>query len=78
MDNDVRITQNLEVFDMINFINQKKRLHQKLILNGIEELIDRNSPEYKVIRKLVLDNTNDLARSTVRAIFGETFEGIIK
>jgi hypothetical protein len=78
MEENVRITQNLEVFDMINFINQKKRLHQKLTLNGIEEVLDKDSEEYRIVRKLVLDNTNELARSIVRAIFGDTFEGIIK
>jgi hypothetical protein len=78
MDQEIKMMQNLEIFDMIEFINQKKRLHQKLALNGIEEILDKNSPEYKAIRKLVLDNSNEFARSIVRSIFGETFEGVIK
>lgn len=78
MDDNVRMTQNLEVFDIIQFINQKKRLHQKLTLNGIEEILDKDTPEYRAIRKLILDNMNDYTRSVVRVIFGETFEGIIK
>lgn len=74
----IRISQNLEVFDIIDFINKKKRLHQKLILNGIEEYMDKDSEDYKVVRKIVLDNTNEAARSIIRAIFGETFEGYIR
>ncbi len=75
---DIKMTQSLEIFDIINFVNKQKKLHQKLILNGIEEVMDKDSPEYKLIRKLVLDNTNEFARSTIRAIFGETFEGSIR
>lgn len=75
---ELKITQNLEIFDIVYFINKKKRLHQKLLLDGIEMYMDKDSNEYKAIRKLVLDNTNELIRSIVRTVLGDTFEGLIK
>ncbi len=75
---ELQVTQSLQVFDVINFINRKKKLHQRLILNGIEEQLGKDSEEYAIIRKLVLDNTNEVAREIVKIIFGDAFEGIIK
>jgi hypothetical protein len=75
---DIRFVQNIEVVDIIEFINRKKRLHQKLMLNGIEEVLGKDTVEYQKARKVILDNSNDFARSIVRSIFGDSFEGVIK
>jgi len=73
-----KMVQNVETVDLIQFINRKKKLHQRLLLNALEEALDVGSPEYKFLRKIILDNTNDFSRSVVRTIFGDSFEGLIK
>jgi hypothetical protein len=75
---DMKVVQSVEVIDLINFINRKKKLHQKMLLDSVELVLDTNTEEYKTIRKAILDNTNDFSRSVVRVIFGDTFEGYIK
>lgn len=74
----IKVIQNVEVLDLVSFIHKKKKLHQKILLNGIEDVMGTDHPDYSKIRKLILDNTNDLARSIIRAVFGDDFEGIIK
>ncbi len=75
---DAKVVQNVEAIDLISFINRKKKLHQKILLDQIEQVLDVTSDEYKIIRKAILDNTNDYSRSVVRVIFGDAFEGYIK
>lgn len=71
---DFEYTKNLEVIDLMNYMDKKKRLHQKLILTELEKHFDPTSYEFKSIRKVVLDSTNDFSRSILRAIFGDDFE----
>lgn len=75
---EVRYIQNLEVIDLINFINKKKKLHQKLMLDALESVLDKDSEEFKVVRKAILDNTSDFSRSIIRSIFGDSFEGLLR
>lgn len=77
MPTEVSIVQNVEVIDLISFIRRKGRLHQKLVLDGLEEELGAGTPGYSRMRKLVLDNTNDYMRSIVKAIFGDDFEGTL-
>ena len=78
MEQQLRIVQNVEVTDLVRFINKKNQVHQRVLLDAIEEILGKDSDEFRKIRKLVLDNTNDFSRSVVKVIFGDTFEGIIK
>ncbi len=75
---DVSITQNVEALDLVKQINYKKKLYQRLVLNNLEEILGKESEEFKQIRKLFLDSTNDFSRSIVKAIFGDSFEGYIR
>lgn len=75
---ELRIIQNVETVDLINFINRKKKLHQRKLLEELEKYMAVDSEEYKAFRKAILDNTSDFSRSVVRTIFGDTFEGYIK
>lgn len=75
---ETKVVQSVDVLDLISFINRKKKLHQKLMLDTIEQVMDLNTDEYKIVRKAILDHTNEYSRSVVTAIFGDTFEGYIK
>jgi hypothetical protein len=70
-----KIIQRVETIDLIDFINRKKKLHQRLLLSELENILDTGSDDYKLIRKIVLDHTNEFSRSVVRTIFGDDFEG---
>jgi hypothetical protein len=72
------IVQKVETVNLVDFINRKKKLHQRLILSELESL-DINDPEYATKRrKVILDHTNEFSRSVVRTIFGDSFEGYVK
>lgn len=70
--------EQVDTVALIGFINRKKKLHQKLLLDGIEQLLGTDHPKYLEIRKLILDNTSDFSRAVVRTIFGDDYEGYIK
>lgn len=65
------IVQGLDLPDIIGFITKKNKKFQAITLTEFEEIIDKNSPEFKAIRKITLDNYNNYTRSVVRAIFGD-------
>lgn len=69
--------QSMSVLSMISMIKKRAKLHQKLVLNGLEEIMGADTEEFKTARKLVLDNTNDFVRSIIKYIFGDDFEGPI-
>lgn len=65
------VVQGLDLIDIITFISKKNKKFQAILLTELEEILDKNSPEFKAIRKLVLDGFNNYTRSVVRAIFGD-------
>ena len=65
------LIQGLDLKDIIGFIEKKNKKFQAITLSEFEEVMDRNSAEFKAIRKITLDNYNNYTRSVVRAIFGE-------
>ena len=65
------IIQGLDILDVIGFISRKNRRFQAVTLQEIENILPKNSKEFKVIRKIVLDNYNDYTRSILRIIFGD-------
>lgn len=65
------IIQGLDLKDIIGFIEKKNKKFQAITLSEYEEVLDRNSPEFKAIRKITLDGYNNYTRSVIRAIFGE-------
>ena len=65
------VVQGLDLVDIITFISKKNKKFQAITLSEYEEILDRNSDEFKAIRKITLDNYNNYTRSVVRAIFGD-------
>jgi hypothetical protein len=75
MDN--KIIEGLDVLDIVSIIDKKSRAYQAIILQEVEGVIPKNSPEFSKVRKIVLDNMNEYTRSMLRAVFGVDFEGKI-
>ena len=69
------VVQGLDLIDIITFISKKNKKFQAITLSEYEEILDKNSAEFKAIRKVTLDNYNNYTRSVVRAIFGDV-EGV--
>jgi hypothetical protein len=68
------LIESLDLIDLIYFTQQKNRKFQAILLQNIEEVLDKNSPEFLKIRSLVLDNFNQYTRSLLRLIFGNDFD----
>ena len=65
------LIQGLDLKDIIGFIEKKNKKFQAITLSEYEEVLNKNSAEFRAIRKITLDNYNNYTRSIVRAIFGE-------
>ena len=68
--------EGLDVIDVLKYIGKKRNKFLALILAELEATLDKNSEEYKVIRKVILDGVNDYTRSLLRILFGNV-EGMI-
>jgi hypothetical protein len=68
--------EGLDVIDVLKYIGKKRNKFLALILAELESTLDKNSEEYKVIRKVILDGVNDYTRSLLRILFGNV-EGMI-
>lgn len=69
-DRDV-IIQGLDLLEVIGFIAKKNRRYQAMSLQDLEEIIPKDSEEFRKIRKLFLDGYNDYTRAILRIIFGD-------
>jgi hypothetical protein len=69
------IIEGLDVIDVVRYITRKKDKFLAIALTELEETMDRESNEYKFIRKVFLDAFNDYTRSILRTIFGN-IEGL--
>lgn len=65
------VIQDIDVIDTIDAIHTKNKRFQAILLSDLEDVLDRNSPKFRIIRKLFLDAFNNYTRSTLRAIFGD-------
>lgn len=65
------VIQGLDVIDVVEFIAKKNKKFQALLLNELEDVMDTDTDEYKVVRKIFLDCFNNYTRSITRAIFGD-------
>ena len=70
------IVQGLDVYDIVGFVDKKQKRFLAISLNELEEIFDtagisRNSQEFQLIRKLILDLVNEYTRSILRVIFGD-------
>lgn len=68
------------VLDFIEVMGQLRRKHKRcmaLLLGDIEDRLDKDSEEFQIVRKLILDYSNDYLRASAVVIFGEEIEGLI-
>jgi len=70
-DNRSVVIQGLDLFDVVTFMTKKSKRFQAMALSNLEEVIDKDSEEFKYIRKIILDYFNNYTRSVIRAIFGD-------
>lgn len=75
--NDAKVFQEVDALHVVKKIGTSSKRAQAKILQRLEISIDKNSDDYLEIRKLILDELNNLNRSVVREIFGD-IEYLIK
>lgn len=64
------IIEGFNVMDIVRNIDQQAKKSQAGLLGTIEQLIT-DDDLYSVVRKAVLDYTNEFARSVVKSILGD-------
>lgn len=75
MESEVTI-EGLDVVDVVKYISRKKDKFIAIVLADLEEVMEKDSNEYKYVRKVFLDGFNDYTRSIMRTFFG-SIEGLI-
>jgi hypothetical protein len=60
-----------DILDLVSFISRLTKRYQANLLADIETSTTVSTEDYRVIRKLVLDSTNNFSRSLVKTIFGD-------
>ena len=70
------IYQEVDVLSLIEKIGTKNKVTQAIILQALEEVID-DPQDFQKIRKIVLDELNNLTRHFVKSTFGN-IEFLIK
>jgi hypothetical protein len=64
----------LDIISTINLVERRKRKYLAITLNEIDDII--TDPEIKkLVRKVILDNVNELTRAFLRDIFSGDVEG---
>lgn len=66
-----QVVQEIEVLSIIRSIGKRNKKLQAILLQAVEKVVDRESPEFEGLRKEILDTTNDFTRGVVRDIFGD-------
>jgi shikimate kinase len=69
--------QDLDIFEVIRSISRRNKRTQAKLLQEIEMLLDKRTPEYALLRKFILDELNSYTRFVVKEIFGD-IEFLIK
>jgi hypothetical protein len=65
------LIQEVDTLKLVYGIERKNKKMQAILLQKLELLIDKNSPEYDEYRRVILDESNNYARAIVRLIFGD-------
>lgn len=68
------IIEGLDLVDVTTYIASKRNKFMAMMLADLENALPKDSKEYKVVRKLILDGMNDYTRSLIRVLFGEIEE----
>ena len=72
------IIQAVDLLTVIGYIDKKNKKLQAILLQNVEKNFGKGSQEYIQLRKIILDETSDFARSVVRKIFGDDMEYLVK
>lgn len=67
--------EGLDIIDVLEFMKKKKNKFIAIMLGDLEMVFEKDSKEYKYVRKLILDGMNDYTRSLLRVLFGD-IEGL--
>lgn len=68
------IINGLDMISNINLVNRRKRKYLAIMLNDIEGLVD--AATYTQVRKVILDNVNELTRAWLRDAYSGDIEGL--
>jgi len=68
------VIEGLNVLEIVKFLSNKNKKYLAITLNNVEDVLDTNSEEYKLIRKEVLDGFNEYTRAIVEVLFGDQLE----
>jgi len=71
-----KIIQGVDILDLLEFIRTRNKTFQAIVLQKLETVMDRDTPEFIEARKSVLDGFNNYTREILRAIFGNDLEDI--
>lgn len=66
-----KVFQEVDALQVVKRIGTTSKRAQAKILQRLELTLDKDSDEFIEIRKLILDELNNLNRSVVREIFGD-------
>ena len=70
------VFQEVDILALIRTIGTKNKVSQAKILQELEKYV-RDPEDYKLVRKFILDELNNLTRAYVKATFGNV-EFLIK
>jgi len=66
------IVQQVDILEILRFIGKKNKKLQAILLQELETIVpDKSSPAYIKMRKVILDETSNFARSVIQNIFGD-------
>jgi hypothetical protein len=69
-----RIIQGIDLEDFISFLSRKNKVFQKHILKEMEKIIV-DPEQYREVRKLILDSTNNFVRAVAEVIYEDYEKG---
>ncbi len=70
------IIKGLDVLDIVDYIERKNRQYIAMLLQDVENALNKDSIAFKAVRNLILSSYNNYTRSVLRAIFGDDFESV--
>ena len=71
------IIQEIPILELVKYIGRKVKKLQAVLLQEMEKYYSLGSKEYQEMRKIILDETSNFARSIIRQIFGD-IDGLLK
>lgn len=71
MSDGYNIIQQVDILEVLTTIGRKKKKLQAILLQELETVLMKGSPEYAKMRKVILDETSEYARTVVKSVFGD-------